>query len=175
MMIGRGDEFQCYCLDSHSYPEVSRCPSPPALTIESAQNLAQVLGIPLQALEDETTAKTGISATFQSDNAQLGEQIVCGKRHNLQRQFPGALKKASDLQEGTHEHDKFVHRVGILSVYLLLLLILGRIVWKRSMCRRWWYRRLCRNELNSGNDKAPWDQNTRHKNDDYTADWVGRS
>lgn len=120
-------DFKCYCLDLHAYPKVSRCPSSPVLTIDSAQDLAKQLKLPLQALDDETSARTGFPTTFKSGNALSQKQIVCGKGEAVQREFPSAFKQPRDQ----HDHDKFIDRVGSSSVFFLLLLIVGYIVWKR--------------------------------------------
>ena len=121
------DQIGCYCLVLGAYPEVSRCPTLPVLTIDSARELAQQLEIPLQALDQETSAKISISATLDLSNAPLGKQIVCGKGNAVRRDFPRVFDQPYDPEA----HDKFVDRVGTSSVILLLFVVLGHMLWKR--------------------------------------------
>ncbi|KAL5413055.1 hypothetical protein PMIN06_000828 [Paraphaeosphaeria minitans] len=145
------DDIECYCLDLYTYSEGSQCPSSPILTIESARNLAKQLEIPLQALDDEASARIGIQVPLESGNTLSTTQIVCGKGDAVQREFPGAFEQPHDPKA----HEKFVNRVGSSSVLLLLLGVIGHILWKSR--RRWFYRTLSQSELSRGKDEACWD------------------
>ncbi|KAK7188539.1 hypothetical protein DPSP01_005505 [Paraphaeosphaeria sporulosa] len=161
------DDVECYCLDLRVYPEVSQCPSSPILTVESAQNLAQQLDIPLQALDHEASARSGIQTILGSGNALSKKQIVCGKGDAVQREFPSAFEQPHDPEA----HEKFVDRVGSSSILLLLLVVLGNIVWKRFGRRRRWYRLLSQRELSRGNDEASKEEKPLHENEGNGTGW----